>query len=79
MSDATVNIVDVVPDAIQVQGSQLRVGDEVFDAYGGTHEIRSVTPGEGGVWFVAHNGREYIANDATITIMRCSTDAPGTQ
>lgn len=42
MSAAIVSIKDVFPEALQIQARDLKAGDKVFDACGGTHALVDV-------------------------------------
>lgn len=42
MIPTTVSIVDVIPDATGVRADHLQPGDELFDYYGGRHELSDV-------------------------------------
>lgn len=39
---AIVNVSDVVSESVTVKARDLRIGDTLFDVYGGKHTVRSV-------------------------------------
>lgn len=75
---ATVDIVDVVKDAVQVTGAELAAGDHVFDAMGGRHLVKAVTHFARKTRFQRDDlpYPEYIENDETITVIRGAKPAP---
>lgn len=41
-TEATVDITDVFAKAVKVKASEIKVGDFVFDTFGGTHEVTRI-------------------------------------
>ena len=69
--EPTARITDVVPGSVEIPRTELRVGDTVFDAVGGQHQVtrvrhyRSRTSAQ-------HSGRWgfYLEEGETITVLR---------
>jgi hypothetical protein len=77
-NSATVDIVDVEPNAIQVRGRDLRRGDYVFDTNGGTYKIVSIyTKGTRVVFRRNDMHQDSIGTHETITILRYEEDPRG--
>lgn len=69
----TVEISDVIQGARKVRGSELREGDLLFDAFGGTHEIAELRRRKGSRWThtIRHDGFEDVFDrDDVVAIIR---------
>ncbi len=70
---AWVDITDVVAAAVKVQASELKVGDSLFDAFGGTHEIVDIRRRKNSQWIDTHRHDGYVdrwARTDTVTVLR---------
>jgi uncharacterized UPF0160 family protein len=69
--DATVYITDVFPDAEVVKASTLRVGDTVFDVWGGRYTLAEVYHHHPRVHTVRSDGWPNVwLSDETLTVIR---------
>ncbi|HTF53684.1 MAG TPA: hypothetical protein VK735_40080 [Pseudonocardia sp.] len=55
----TVDITDTNPKATRIPATDVKVGDRVFDVYGGTHRIVSVRPLKDGGASLRREDAEY--------------------
>lgn len=68
---ATCEIASAFPAAQKVEARELRVGDQLFDAFGGTHEIVEKTQRRGWVDTIRHDGwHDRFHQHDTVTIIR---------
>jgi hypothetical protein len=77
-SSVVVDIVDVVPEAVRTTAAELKVGDKVFDAFGGTHElkrVRTLVDGTISTKRDDHSHFEHWDPTDTITIIRTESEA----
>lgn len=71
MNEATVNITDAVHHAVRVERKQIRVGDIVFDTYGGQHKIVKVRHFKHTTTAVRDDGPSFsLVGRETITVVR---------
>lgn len=74
-----VDISAVVPGTIQIKAKDLRVGDKVFDLFGGTHELAMVRTLKSGVVSTRRDDQRYTEHwfpEDTITILRAKENTP---
>lgn len=81
VNEAAVNIADVVAGAVRVEAHEVRVGDYLFDAFGGTHRVvdRRIYQGRKGsagrVRLVRDDGwADTLDRHESITILRSERD-----
>jgi hypothetical protein len=70
-ASVTVEITCASAEAIKVEASKLKPGDQVFDSHGGTHHLVDVRRTNGYVYTSRHDGWEDVFHRADIiTIIR---------
>jgi hypothetical protein len=76
MTEPTTSITDVFPEAVRIKGADLRVGDTVFDTFGGKHVLTKVRHYKHVAHIVRVDGGTSNVNRAdTITVIRKNVEA----
>lgn len=69
--EPTIDITEAEPKAVRVNRREIKVGDRVFDTFGGTHEVVRVRHHKNVTTAVRDDGPAFtLVGDETITVLK---------